>query len=235
MEGGHGDEAAFGGDPHRLLARRLEVVAVLDELGAERAHRRVLLGRIAARHEDAHREPGARAGEGEALAVVAARRRDRCLARRASRRLSASTKVSPPRTLKAPVGLWFSCLTTAAAPSRRAISGQAIAGVGGSAARTTASARSSSSRLNMTGSPAAPQTSILPFSSMTVPISTPASSPSSASSMSLCALPDGIIGKQFSFWSTRQSKITGFGVVDHLHDRRRRAWRGRSSGCRAPP
>ncbi len=76
MKGGHGDEAAFGGDPHRFLARRLEVVAVLDELGAERAHRRVLLARIAARNIDAHREPGARAGEGEALAVVAARRRD---------------------------------------------------------------------------------------------------------------------------------------------------------------
>ena len=115
------------------------------------------------------------------------------------RRFSASTKVSPPRTLKAPVGLWFSCLTTASAPSRRAISGQAIAGVGGSAARTTASALLSSSSVNMFGSPPAPQTSALPFSSMTLPISMPASSPSSASSMSLCALPDGIIGKQFSF------------------------------------
>ena len=43
------------------------------------------------------------------------------------------------------------------------------------------------------------QTSILPFSSMTAPISIPASSPSSARIISLCALPDGIIGKQFSF------------------------------------
>ena len=34
-------------------------------------------------------------------------------------------------------------------------------------------------------------------------------SPASPSSISLWALPDGIIGKQFSFWSTTQSKITG--------------------------
>jgi len=53
MKGGHGDEAAFGGDPHRFLARRLEIVAVLDDFGAERAHRRVLFVRIAARHVDA--------------------------------------------------------------------------------------------------------------------------------------------------------------------------------------
>ena len=37
--------------------------------------------------------------------------------------------------------------------------------------------------------------------------------------ISLCALPDGIIGKQFSFWSTRQSKITGLRRLDHLLDR----------------
>jgi len=43
------------------------------------------------------------------------------------------------------------------------------------------------------------QTSIFPLSSITLPISIPASSSSSASSISLCALPEGIIGKQFSF------------------------------------
>src|SRR5262249_30314611 len=48
-------------------------------------------------------------------------------------------------------------------------------------------------------------TSTLPRSSIAFWMS-PATS---ASSISLCALPDGIIGKQFSAWSTTQSKITG--------------------------
>ena len=35
-----------------VLARLLEVAAVLDQLGAEAAHRGVLLGAVAVRHED---------------------------------------------------------------------------------------------------------------------------------------------------------------------------------------
>src|SRR5215470_3365773 len=56
---------------------------------------------------------------------------------------------SPPRTLKAPIGVWFSCLTTTDVPSRSASSGQACAGVGGTACPTIACARSSSFRSNM--------------------------------------------------------------------------------------
>src|SRR5437764_14215797 len=48
-------------------------------------------------------------------------------------------------------------------------------------------------------------TSTLPFSSIAFSMS-PGTSPSS---ISLWALPDGIIGKQFSVWSTMQSKMTG--------------------------
>ena len=40
----------------------------------------------------------------------------------------------PPRTLKAPVGVWFSCFTQTSQPAARASSGQAYCGVGGMAA-----------------------------------------------------------------------------------------------------
>src|SRR5674536_117371 len=46
----------------------------------------------------------------------------------ASRR---ETKFSPPRTLNAPVGVWFSCLTHTSVPVARARSGQAYEGVVG--------------------------------------------------------------------------------------------------------
>ena len=44
--------------------------------GAERAHRGVLLGGVAPRDDDGDRKPEAPPGEGEALAVIAARRRN---------------------------------------------------------------------------------------------------------------------------------------------------------------
>ena len=55
-------------------------------------------------------------------------------------------KVTPPRTLKAPVGVWFSCLTQTSAPIRALSVGQAYCGVGGTWARTKAIAASSSAR-----------------------------------------------------------------------------------------
>ena len=54
----------------------------------------------------------------------------------------------PPRTLKAPVGVWFSCLTTTSTPVRAFSSGQANCGVGGTAARTIGTTASSSARVN---------------------------------------------------------------------------------------
>src|SRR6516162_3215397 len=50
----------------------------------------------------------------------------------------------PPRILKAPMGVWFSCLTHTSAPARCASSGQAYCGVGGSTVRTSSAAASSS-------------------------------------------------------------------------------------------
>ena len=41
-------------------------------------------------------------------------------------------------------------------------------------------------------------------------LATASSVASSGSNISLCALPDGIIGKQLASAATRQSKITGF-------------------------
>src|SRR6201995_364554 len=38
--------------------------------------------------------------------------------------------MTPPRTLKAPVGRWFSCLTQTSVPARAERSGHAICGVG---------------------------------------------------------------------------------------------------------
>jgi len=46
------------------------------------------------------------------------------------------TKFSPPRTLNAPVGVWFSCLIHTSAPVARARSGQAYAGVVGTYSAT---------------------------------------------------------------------------------------------------
>src|SRR5688572_10394012 len=54
----------------------------------------------------------------------------------------------PPRILKAPIGVWFSCLTTIPMPVRAASSGQAYCGVGGMTACTTGKAASSSARVN---------------------------------------------------------------------------------------
>ena len=72
------DEAQSLGlrERRRVLARLVEVAAVHDEIRAERLHRRVLVARVALRHDDraAHAMPAR--GEGEALAVVAARRAD---------------------------------------------------------------------------------------------------------------------------------------------------------------
>ena len=49
-------------------------------------------------------------------------------------------KTRPPRTLKEPTGVWFSCLTQTSAPVRAASSGQAICGVGSRVSWTRAAA-----------------------------------------------------------------------------------------------
>ena len=58
------------------LARLIEVAPELDDVGAERAHRGVLVGVVAERHDDRARHALALARERDRLAVVAGRRRD---------------------------------------------------------------------------------------------------------------------------------------------------------------
>ena len=59
-----------------MLARSLELFTVLDQLDAERANRRVLLARVAVRHDDGRVEPVPPRRKPDRLAVVAARCRD---------------------------------------------------------------------------------------------------------------------------------------------------------------
>ena len=51
-----------------------------------------------------------------------------------SRAVSVASRLRPPRTLNAPVGVWFSCLTHTSHPARCASSGHAYCGVGAIAA-----------------------------------------------------------------------------------------------------
>ena len=54
-----------------MFERVLEVDAVFDQVGPEAAHRRVLLGTVAVRHDDGDRHTGRPTRERDALAVVA--------------------------------------------------------------------------------------------------------------------------------------------------------------------
>ena len=61
-----------------------------------------------------------------------------------------SKYTSPPRTLKAPMGVWFSCFSQTSQPARRHSPGQRYCGVAGITADTTFCACSRSDRVNMT-------------------------------------------------------------------------------------
>src|SRR4030095_11748191 len=60
-------------DPDGGLLRLVEVPAMLDEHGAECAHRCVFLSRVAVGRSDGHSTAGVRSGESQRLAVVTAR------------------------------------------------------------------------------------------------------------------------------------------------------------------
>ena len=72
IERGHSFEATLLGDHHRMLECGLEVDAVFDQLGTEAAHRRVLVGAVAVRHDDGDRHTCSPTGERKALAMIAA-------------------------------------------------------------------------------------------------------------------------------------------------------------------
>src|SRR5262249_56192261 len=66
-------EPALGRDLYGSFLCLVEVATMLDELGAECAHRCVFLSRVAVRHYDRHSNAGVRSGESQRLAVVTAR------------------------------------------------------------------------------------------------------------------------------------------------------------------
>src|SRR5262249_44449295 len=76
VEGRHRMEPALAREIAGVLESRLEVVPVLDELAALGAHGRILLAAVALRHHDDRAKTDTAAGEGDALAMVAAGRRD---------------------------------------------------------------------------------------------------------------------------------------------------------------
>ena len=117
---------ALGG----VFAGGLEVLAMLDQLRAEAAHRRVLLAAVAVRHDDDRLDAVAARREGHRLAVVAAGGADH-----AGRPLTLVRQVveihQAAAQLEGPTGRWFSCFIHTSQPSASHSSGQRICGVGG--------------------------------------------------------------------------------------------------------
>jgi hypothetical protein len=94
MERGHHVQRAAACQGLRVLARRLEVLTVLDELDSQGAHRRVLRCAVAMRYDDGGRQPIAARGKADRLPVVAARRADNAAHR--ARRAAEVVEVHQP-------------------------------------------------------------------------------------------------------------------------------------------
>ena len=99
-------------------------------------------------HYDRYRDASVRAGEGNRLAVVAARGGDYPLYLRPLAFEPVEID-NAARTLKAPIGVWFSCFTTTATAVYAFNSGHAYCGVGGTLARTRGITFSSSAKVNI--------------------------------------------------------------------------------------
>jgi hypothetical protein len=76
VERGHAVQSVALGQHGRMLGRGLEVLAVLDQFDAQRAHGGVLLDRVAVRHHDGRGQAMAARREAQRLAMVAARGAD---------------------------------------------------------------------------------------------------------------------------------------------------------------
>ena len=75
-------QVALGRDRDRVRFGFVEIAAVLDQLGAEGAHGRVLFDRVSIRNHDAHSDTCTRGCKRERLAMVAARCADHAFALR---------------------------------------------------------------------------------------------------------------------------------------------------------
>ena len=105
-----------------VLAGLVEVAALGHDLGAEGFDRRNLQ-RVCADGDANHRPDAEQLGrEGDRLTVVPRGGRDEAVQPLVLRELR--TRFTPPRTLKAPTGWWFSCLTQTSAPASSHRSGQ---------------------------------------------------------------------------------------------------------------
>jgi len=123
-------------DADRLFPRRLKIVAVFDQFSPERSHRGVLLYRIATWHVDRHRQSRAASREREALAVIAAGRRNQSLGMRLPATERIDERQSAPH-LEGAGRIVILVLDDDLGPKRRASSGHDSAGVGCSAVLTT--------------------------------------------------------------------------------------------------
>src|SRR3989442_4132943 len=88
----------------------VKIAAMLDQFGTKRLHRRVLIGTVPVRHDDDTTQSLPLAREGEALAVIATR----CANDAAGLRpltFEGGDARDATRSLNAPVGVRFSCLT----------------------------------------------------------------------------------------------------------------------------
>ena len=145
MERRHHVQAGELGVARGFFGGRLKVLAMLDQFGAERAHGAVLLHRIAARHINHGRNAVAAGRERKALPVIAARGgndpgRIRPLA------LQPVEIDQPAAHLEGADRRVVLVLDHDGRAEPLASSGQACAGVGGTACPTISCARSSSAR-----------------------------------------------------------------------------------------
>ena len=74
MEGGDEVQTLGGGHAEGLMPCFIEVLAEFHHPGAEAGDRGILVEGIVVRHVDRRGDPGARSGERDGLAMIAARR-----------------------------------------------------------------------------------------------------------------------------------------------------------------
>src|SRR4051812_32343789 len=203
MKRRHEFEAGGGGAAIRLFASGLKVLTMLDEFGAQRLHGAILLDRIAARHQDRHGHAVTARGEGQALAMIAARRRDqsRGAGALAPHPVDIDQSAAHLEGCGRRVVLMLDDHACTEAfrqqrprMRRRRLHRRSDHGMG------ALELSEIKHRL------ASCHTSALPPANAAAVLSSLASA---GSSISLWALPEGIIGKQFSSAATRQSNSTG--------------------------
>src|SRR5258705_2714337 len=186
-----------------FLACRLKILAVLDQLGAKSTYRAILLDRIAVRNIDRHRHAVTACRKRETLSMIAARRRND--PGRVGPFTLQAVEVDQSTAHLESTGRGMILMfdndrrTQPLAKQRPGMRRRRRHSLADDLVR--AFELPEVKHLN-----ASPHTSALPPAKAAAVASSVAST---GNSISLCALPDGIIGKQFSSAATRQSNSTG--------------------------